>query len=364
MRFGTFSYTQARPWVSERQSYEELIEQILFTEEAGFDEAWFAEHHHSDYGTLPSPNLIIAALAHRTRRLRLGNLVNVVPLHDPMRLAEECAMLDILTGGRLNVGLGRGVPRDDLKHGLDRDTAQARFEEGMEILLRAWSEESFSYSGKAWSYVDVSCRPRPLQRPHPPIYYGATSPDSPAMVARRGWNLALSRQPLANCARAIAAYRAERAALGEPAGGGDTILVRDIYVAESDEQAWAEAAPEIVRFWQLATDNVWRREPITAADLPGFTERFFYYPGGLTVERLDEWGVSLIGSPETVLRKARAMIEAAQPDCLVGIFSFGGLSHRQVMRSLELFATRVMPCLDAETPSAAREVRRTEALRD
>src|SRR2546428_4846218 len=237
MRFGTFSYNQARPWVAERQAFEELLEQIQLTERVGFDEAWFAEHHHSDYGMLSSPNLIIAALAQRTERLRFGNLVNVVPLHDPMRLAEECAILDILTGGRLNVGLGRGVPRDDLKHGLDRDTAQARFEEGIEILQRAWIEDTFTYSGKAWSYVDISCRPRPLQKPHPPIYYGATSLESPAMVARRGWNLALSRQPLANCIRAIAAYREARAALGNPLGGGDAITVRQIYIARSDEPA-------------------------------------------------------------------------------------------------------------------------------
>lgn len=350
MRFGTFSYNQGRPWVSERQAFEELIEQILISERLGFDEAWFAEHHHSDYGMLASPNLIIAALSHRTKRLRLGNLVNVVPLYDPMRLAEECAILDILTGARLNVGLGRGVPRDDLKHGLDRDTAQARFEEGIEILFRAWREDTFSYSGKAWSYVDVSCRPRPLQRPHPPIYYGATSPESPSMVARRGWNLALSRQPLPNCARAIEAYRAERHARGME-GRGDAILVRDIYIAESDEQAWAEAAPEITRFWQLATDNVWCSEPISTDDLPRYTERFPYFPGGLTVRRLDEWGVSLVGSPQTVAQKARAMVEAARPDCLVGIFSFGGLSHDQVTRSMKLFAKHVMPALkehDAE----------------
>ena len=162
-----------------------------------------------------------------------------------MRFAEECAMLDILTGGRLNVGLGRGVPKDDVKHRLDRDTAQARFEEGIEILMRAWTGETFSYSGKAWTYVEITCRPQPLQRPHPPIYYGATSPESPAMVARRGWNLALSRQPIANCAKAIASYRAERAKLGNLTGGGDAIMVRDIYVADSDEQAWPEAGPRL-----------------------------------------------------------------------------------------------------------------------
>ena len=347
MRFGTFSYNQARPKVAERQAFEELLAQIELTERLGFDEAWFAEHHHSDYGMLASPNLIIAALARRTERLRFGNLVNALPLHDPMRLAEECATLDILTGGRLNIGLGRGVPKDDMKHRLDRDTAQARFEEGIEILMRAWSGETFSYSGKAWGYEEISCRPQPLQKPHPPIYYGATSPDSPAMVARNGWNLALSRQPLANCAKAVATYRAERAKHSNLTGKGDAIMVRDIYVADTDEQAWREAVPELMRFWQLATENFWRGDSLSGDDLVKFTERYVYYPGGLTVARLDEWGTSLIGSPATVITKARAMIETAKPDSLVGMFQFGGLKHEQVMHSLELFGNKVMPALGA-----------------
>jgi alkanesulfonate monooxygenase SsuD/methylene tetrahydromethanopterin reductase-like flavin-dependent oxidoreductase (luciferase family) len=347
MRFGTFSYNQARPKVAERQAFEELLAQIELTERLGFDEAWFAEHHHSDYGMLASPNLIIAALARRTERLRFGNLVNALPLHDPMRLAEECATLDILTGGRLNIGLGRGVPKDDMKHRLDRDTAQARFEEGIEILMRAWSGETFSYSGKAWGYEEISCRPQPLQKPHPPIYYGATSPDSPAMVARNGWNLALSRQPLANCAKAVSTYRAERAKHADLSGKGDAIMVRDIYVADTDEQAWREAVPELMRFWQLATENFWRGDSLSGDDLVKFTERYVYYPGGLTVARLNEWGTSLIGSPETVVTKARAMIETAKPDSLVGMFQFGGLKHEQVMHSLELFGNKVMPALGA-----------------
>ena len=346
MRFGTFSYNQARPRVPERQAFEELLEQIELTEKLHFNEAWFAEHHHSDYGMLASPNLIIAALARRTERLRFGNLVNVLPLYDPMRLAEECAMLDILTNGRLNIGLGRGVPKDDMKHRLDRETAQARFDEGIEILMRAWSGETFSYAGKAWGYDEISCRPQPLQKPHPPIYYGATSPDSPAMVARRGWNLALSRQPLTNCAKAIDKYRAELNHIASN-GTGDAIMVRDIYVADTDEQALREAVPELMRFWQLATDNYWRGDTLSEADLTRFTERYAYYPGGLTIKRLDEWGTSLIGSPETVIKKARTMIATARPDSLVGMFQFGGLKHEQVMHSIELFGTKVMPVLGA-----------------
>src|SRR4051812_46837458 len=125
MRFGTFSYNHARPDVDQARSFHELLAQIELTERLGFHEAWFAEHHHADYGLLASPNLIIAALAQRTPTLRLGNLVNVLPLHDPMRLAEECAMLDILTEGRLNVGLGRGALKDNTKHGLDEDAGRA-----------------------------------------------------------------------------------------------------------------------------------------------------------------------------------------------------------------------------------------------
>ncbi|HMA80123.1 MAG TPA: LLM class flavin-dependent oxidoreductase, partial [Candidatus Binatia bacterium] len=230
---------------------------------------------------------------------------------------------------------------------LDRDTAQARFEEGIEILLRAWTGETFSFAGKAWGYEEISCRPLPLQKPHPPIYYGATSPDSPAMVARRGWNLALSRQPLANCAKAIRSYRDERAKHAELCGNGDAIMVRDIYVADSDEQAWREAGPQITRFWQLATDNFWRGESVSPESLPKFTERYPYFPGGLTVQKMDEWGTSLIGSPETVIKKARQMVEIAKPDSLVGMFSFGGLKHEQVMHSIELFGGKVMPELAA-----------------
>jgi alkanesulfonate monooxygenase SsuD/methylene tetrahydromethanopterin reductase-like flavin-dependent oxidoreductase (luciferase family) len=353
MRFGTFSYNQARPDVPEAQAFAELLEQIELTDQLGFSEAWFAEHHHSDYGLLSSPNLIIAALARRTKRLRMGNLVNVLPLHDPIRLAEECAILDILTEGRLNVGLGRGVARDDIKHGFDMDTARARFEEGIDALMLAWSGETFSHKGASWDYVDISCRPQPVQKPHPPIYYGATGgQESARQVARRGWNLAMSRQPLKYVVETTQAYRAELEALGKPPGSGQAVLAREIYVASTDEEAWADALPQIVRFWQLATDNVWRHAPISADDLPGFTKRFAYFDGGLTGDKLAEWGVSLVGSPETVIRGARRIMEEASPDSLVGLFQFGGLSHDKVMRSIDLFASQVMPALTAQGATA------------
>jgi alkanesulfonate monooxygenase SsuD/methylene tetrahydromethanopterin reductase-like flavin-dependent oxidoreductase (luciferase family) len=155
----------------------------------------------------------------------------------------------------------------------------------------------------------------------------------------------MSRQPLKYVTETVQAYRAELAALGR---SGNAVLAREIYVAPTDEEAWADALPQIVRFWQLATDNVWRHQPISADDLPAFTKRFAYFDGGLTRDNLAEWGVSLVGSPETVIRGARRIMEEAGPDSLVGLFAFGGLSHDKVMRSIRLFASEVMPALATE----------------
>ena len=250
----------------EQQAFEELLDQVELTDRFGFHEAWFAEHHHSDYGMLASPNLIIAALAQRTPHLRMGNLVNVLPLHDPIRLAEECGILDILTGGRLNVGLGRGVQRDDIKHGLDMDTARARFEEGIEILLRAWTGErsitmarhgamSTSLAGRRHSSSHTR-RSTTAPRRRESGEGGATRLESGAITAT-------ARQLRAG----HPGYRRNGPRLASRIGG-DAIMVRDIYVADSDEKAWAEAPPQITRFWQLATDNVWRGDPLSTDDLP------------------------------------------------------------------------------------------------
>ena len=139
--------------------------------------------------------------------------------------------------------------------------------------MRAWTGDTFSYSGKAWGYEDIICRPQPLQKPHPPIYYGATSPDSPAMVARRGWNLALSRQPLANCAQAIQSYRDERAKhanyRAQATRSWCAIFTSPTLTSKRGEKRRRRSC----RFWQLATDNVWRGDSVSTDDLPKYTER-------------------------------------------------------------------------------------------
>jgi alkanesulfonate monooxygenase SsuD/methylene tetrahydromethanopterin reductase-like flavin-dependent oxidoreductase (luciferase family) len=140
----------------------------------GFDGIGFNEHHCSPYGLMNSPNLMAASAAQRTKRVKLLIYGNLLPLHEPLRLAEELAMIDCLSGGRLISGFARGIPREYQVHNVPLADSRARFEEAYAIITRAWTEEIFSYSGKFWSYKDVALWPRPVQRPHPPVWMPIT----------------------------------------------------------------------------------------------------------------------------------------------------------------------------------------------
>ncbi len=135
----------------------------------GYDGVGFNEHHCSPYGLMNSPNLMASAAAQRTRKLKLLIYGNLLPLHEPLRLAEELAMLDCLSDGRIISGFARGIPREYQVHNVPLSDSRERFEEAYEIVTRAWTEDVFSYSGKFWSYKDVALWPRPVQKPHPPI---------------------------------------------------------------------------------------------------------------------------------------------------------------------------------------------------
>ena len=136
----------------------------------GYDGVGFNEHHTSPYGLMNSPNLLAAAAAQRTQRLKLLVYGNLLPLHDPLRLAEELAMLDCMSNGRIVSGFARGIPREHNVYRVPLSDSRARFEEAWEIISRAWTEEVFSYEGRFWSYRDVAIWPRPVQQPHPPVW--------------------------------------------------------------------------------------------------------------------------------------------------------------------------------------------------
>lgn len=187
MDFGIFDEVNAVEGRSATDVFAAHIGQVVAADRLGYDSYWLAEHHFSEHRMSPSPNLLLAAAALQTQRILLGSMVNVLPFHQPVRLAEECAMLDHLTGGRLQVGIGRGVqPLEFSRQGHDMALSREMFNESAEMLVHLWTQEGATRTGKHWSYEDVTLMPPVLQRPYPPVWYAGMSRDSVRWAAAHG----------------------------------------------------------------------------------------------------------------------------------------------------------------------------------
>src|SRR5262245_3622943 len=174
---------------SHEQFYHEVIEEAEYAETLGFEGFWVGEHHfQASQRAFPSPQMLLAAIAQRTKKLRLGTGVSVLPVNDPIRLAEDIAALDLISHGRACFGVGRGYqPHEYAGFNIPMESTKERFWECLEIIRRAWTQESFSYEGKFYHYRDIALLPRPVQKPHPPIWVAAASPGAAEGVAQRGY---------------------------------------------------------------------------------------------------------------------------------------------------------------------------------
>src|SRR2546428_6401920 len=207
MNFGTFLLMQSPSARSSQEIYARGIEIAQAAETLGFGNVWLAEHHFSTYGYLSRPTQLATYIAAKTTRLRVGTAVIVVPLHHPLVIAEEIATLDLLSGGRLDVGLGRGYqPHEFERFGLQLEGGPARWGESIDIILKAFSGQPFSYDGKLFKIPETTVFPQPLQQPRPPIWITAQSPESVEAAVRRGFNVLTggfggSGQPIAGVRR-------------------------------------------------------------------------------------------------------------------------------------------------------------------
>src|SRR5258705_9100624 len=240
-----------KPEVAVR-TYEEHLEAWQTLDELGYDGVGFNEHHTSPYGLMNSPNIMAASAAQRTCRIKLLIYGNLLPLHDPLRLAEELAMLDCLSNGRIVSGFARGIPREHNVYRVPLRDSRARFEEAWEIVRRAWTEEVFSYTGRFWSYDNVAIWPRPVQQPHPPVWVPVTGsketiewagryniPITPGLVPTRG----LREDIIRHYARCLAQH-------GHTLTPDHLIIQASVYVADSKAQAVKEAGPYTLYFNQ------------------------------------------------------------------------------------------------------------------
>lgn len=233
--------------------YERAFDRIAIMDEGGYDAVWLAEHHFNTYSVCPSPHLMAMNVVSRTKRLRVGTAVSLAVFYEPLRLAEEIAMLDVLAGGRINWGAGRGF--DPLEFKTFRVPVQesaARFQEAVDIVLAAWTQEKLTYKGQFWEYDSVELLPKPLQQPHPPTWLAATSPEAIERAASRGHTILMDPHATHDEIRIKRAlYRDRLAAHGHTIEGRDIPMARLIAIAPTEAQA-RQVAEEGAR-WTLGS---------------------------------------------------------------------------------------------------------------
>jgi len=338
MEFGTFLLLQTPSAQPSDVIYARGVEITQAAEELGFHNMWLAEHHLSTYGLLSRPLTYALHLAGKTRRIRVGTAVIVVPLHHPLVIAEEIATVDLLSGGRLDVGLGRGYQRYEFERlGVKLGESRTRWEEAVDIILQALAGKPFSYEGEHYQIPETTVYPHPLQRPHPPIWVTAQSLESVETTVRRGFNL-LSGGNGVSLDR-LREFRNEfdrRLAQYRPAHPLHLGIQRPTYVAQSDAEARqvAEEARWNMRVTLSLRNNYERVENGRAIPVPA--------PREPSVEEfLDTFAV--IGTPDTCIRQIRRLQDAMRIDHYNCSFWFGDLTQDQVLGSMRRFAQDVLP---------------------
>jgi alkanesulfonate monooxygenase SsuD/methylene tetrahydromethanopterin reductase-like flavin-dependent oxidoreductase (luciferase family) len=344
MQCGLFTELQCPEGRQESQLYDELLAQIAQAEALGFEAMWMAElHFHRRFSILSAPLLTAAAAAQRTQRLRLGIAVNLLPLHHPVRLAEEGAVLDVLSHGRLDFGVGRGHPFPGVYDNFRISAAESRgrFAEALDILIGAWTREPFSYLGKYFQVSDLAIVPKPVQQPHPPIFVAAGSPETYAATGERGLGILVPGhvQPMEALQENVTNYWQA----GRTAGHAERLRVTfliPVYVAERQQQAEIEPEPHVMYYYSVLGG-------LLAGEFPESYQRY-----GESRRRLGTLSYDAIrreraifGEPSYCLERIQQIREALGVQQIMAWMNIGGMPHDQVLRSMQLFAERVLPAL-------------------
>jgi alkanesulfonate monooxygenase SsuD/methylene tetrahydromethanopterin reductase-like flavin-dependent oxidoreductase (luciferase family) len=323
---------------------------MLWTEDLGFDQLWITEHHFIEYGLSVDPPAIAAAAAMRTKRVRIGLAAAILPFHQPIRLAEQLALVDIMSKGRLDVGIGRGNrPAEFAGYQIPQIESRERFEEIHKILVNAWTKESFSFEGKYYRQPAVRVIPKPYQQPHPPLYVVCVGPDTIKATAQQG--LFMLNSVMTGKIDPMIANRDLYKSSMKAAGFDDAAIAnalskwgvsRHVYVANTDQKAMEEAKDAEMWFQSafkrfMVPDRIEDAPPELQPQFRAAAERL----SKVTWEDLARDTI-VFGSPDTVTRKMREMEEIGIGQTLCWM-NFGGLPQERVRRSMELFSKEVMP---------------------
>ena len=336
MKFGIFDHVDDAG-LPLAEHYEARIAMVEAYDRCGFHCYHVAEHHGTPLGHASSPGLLFAALAQRTDRILFGPLVYLLPLYHPLRLVEEVAMLDAMSNGRFQLGIGRGISPIEMGfYGVDMADQREIYEESLEVLLKGLANDRLDHHGRFFTFDDVPLPLRPVQQPHPPLWYGTNVPASAARCAQERLNMVtlLAGAPLQE------AMRTYRSAYAESGGAeADMPLIgagRHVVVADSDAEA-RELATEAFALWRASFVQLWETRGGANPFVANFPKDW---------DAVEAAGTACAGSPATVRDFVLRDAEAAGYNYFVGQFAFGNLSVADVTRSAELFGAEVMPAFD------------------
>lgn len=332
MRFGVFDHMD-RGEESLSIQYEQRLKLIEAYDRAGFFCYHLAEHHATPLGMAPSPAVFLSAVAQRTKRMRFGPLVYILSLQNPIRAYEDICMLDQLSNGRLELGLGRGVsPIEIGYYGVNPEEARARYQEAVEVLMQAFANEKLTFHGQYFRVHKSPLEIKPFQQPHPPLWLGIGNADSVPYAVSRKINMVCNGQSPE--VRALTdVYREHWAKAGGTAQNLPILGInRHIVVAETEAEAHRQAKPAYQR-WFANLSLLWQRKGIA---LPFITYTADY-------EESVRRGFVIAGTPQAVREMIDAQIEACGINYLMCRLAFGNLPYECSLRSVELLSSQIMP---------------------
>ncbi|MBY5336077.1 LLM class flavin-dependent oxidoreductase [Rhizobium leguminosarum] len=349
-------------WPYERSQYDAIVgheeftnffEQVTLAEESGFDWVAFGEEHSTPFGVLPNSSLACAIAARITKRVRIAALGYPVPLLNPLRLAEECAWLDVMSAGRLEVGLLRGVPQSYVTYNIDPSKSWARFEQGVELVMKAWmSDDSFSWSSSEFEFPTVAVWPRCLQKPHPPILFSAGSERSLKLAATIGARVGqvhlVKLGAVEEAATAFANFRRFWREAGRLYRNDDTLLGLYACIADSRSEA-RDLLNDAFEYMRKYLSGAFRSQKQKIFTETGYAEDArsadkSFVPGEeLTIEQRIEAGLVICGTPAEACDQIARLKELADPGILSLHFQVGNMAHKAVCKSIAHTGKYIIP---------------------
>jgi alkanesulfonate monooxygenase SsuD/methylene tetrahydromethanopterin reductase-like flavin-dependent oxidoreductase (luciferase family) len=340
MKFGIFDHVD-RSNLALHKQLDDRLEYVKALEDAGFYSYHVAEHHATPLNLVPVPGVYLGAVANATSTMRLGPLCYLLPLYSPLRLIEEISILDHLSHGRLDVGVGRGVSPFELNfHKVDPKSSVEIFLEALDAVKYGLTHEMLDHDGKHYQYKEVPMELRPLQDPHPPIWYPSSNPEVAPIIGESGYNF-VTLGAMEPAKKAIEGYKEGYAKRNGPSGpaldfpGGTAIgISRHVVVGETMEDAMRMARPAYQR-WHQSLVKLWVDNKVEG---PAFARGTV-----ADVQTAIDAGTDIVGDPAHVTAEIERQVAELGVNYMVCQFYFGDMAHEDAMRSVELFKTEVMP---------------------